>query len=98
MTGIPLIGAAGFWLGTFACIPPTTRVWRRRSAADYSWWGAAGSITAMTCTLSYLLALGNWLAAAAQAVCYLAYLVIIAVKWRTETRRDRFALAKETAP
>lgn len=86
MTWNALVGAAGAWIGTFACIPPTWRVARRRSARDYSWWGAVGSIAAMTCTLIYLGSLGNWLAVIAQSVCYVAYLVIVAVKWRTEMR------------
>jgi uncharacterized protein with PQ loop repeat len=84
MTWTALVGAAGAWIGTFACIPPTWRVVRRQSARDYSWWGAAGSMLAMTCTLIYLGSLGNWLAVTAQAACYVAYLVIVVVKWRTE--------------
>lgn len=98
MTLAPLVGAAGGWIGTYACIPPTWRVARLRSAREYSWWGAAGSIAAMTCNLYYLGWLGNWLAVVAQAVCYVAYLVIVAVKWRTEIRPGRARMPAPDVP
>ena len=85
--------AAGFWIGTLACLPPTWRVVRRRSAVDYSWIGLAMSLTAMTCVITALIGTGQWLSVAAQVVCYLAALAIAIVKWRTEPRGVRLAQA-----
>jgi len=87
VTAASFIGAAAFWLGTVACLPPTWRVWRRRSAGDYSWLGLAMSLACMTLMETYLVLLGNWLALGAQAVGYAACLVITVVKWATERHR-----------
>lgn len=89
MTWNALVGAAASWLGTLACVPPTWRVWLRRSAGDYSWTGFAMSLTCMTLMLVYLASLRNWLALAGQGVCFAAMLVMVGVKWRTEIRRPR---------
>jgi uncharacterized protein with PQ loop repeat len=86
MTWTALIGAVAAWLGTAACLPPTWRVFRRRSARDYSWLGLAMSLVCMTLMLTYLAALQNWLALAGQALCFLAACVIAVVKRRTERR------------
>ena len=78
------LGAVAFWLGSIACLPPTWRVIRRRSAIDYSWWGLALSLTAMSCMLPYLWHLHAMLSFIAQSVGYLACVAIALVKATTK--------------